>query len=72
MAFSEATHLKTLRERNECPSCHNKIPPEKRVGSGQNAGGVFCSLDCYAKYHALELIEKANRIAREVPDSDEF
>jgi hypothetical protein len=64
MAISEARYLKTMWERNECPNCRCAIPEGAGVGNGRKADGAFCSLDCYAKYYALRLAEKAKLVAR--------
>jgi hypothetical protein len=65
MAISETAYLEMMWDRNECPTCHKVIPEGNRVGKGRKAKGGFCSLDCYAKYNALELAEKARRLKRE-------
>jgi len=59
MAVLEAEYLKNMWERNICPYCHRTIAKGKRVGSGRKSDGGFCTLHCYASYHALELAEKA-------------
>jgi hypothetical protein len=64
MAISEATYLMTMWERNECANCCTAIPEGKRVGTGRKKDGGFCSLDCYARYYALELTERAKLLKR--------
>lgn len=64
MAISEAAYLQTMWERNECPYCRRAIPEGKRVGTGQKKDGGFCSLDCYARYNAMKLAEKANLLKK--------
>jgi hypothetical protein len=66
MAISEATYLKTMWDRNECPNCRSAIPEGKRVGTGRKKDGGFCSLDldCYTRYYAMELSEKAKLLKR--------
>ena len=59
MAITEAAYLKTMWDRNECPNCHRVFPVAERVGTGRKAEGGYCSLDCYARYNALEFAEKA-------------
>lgn len=61
MAESEAAYLLRLWNENICPYCGKPIPEGKRVGSGRKADGGFCSLDCYTRYHELNLAEKARR-----------
>lgn len=56
---SEKEYLLKLWKENSCPYCGSNIPEGSRVGSGKKSDGGFCSLDCYAQYYKLELIEKA-------------
>jgi hypothetical protein len=63
MARSERDYPLELWDKKVCPNCGNSIPEGKRVGSGKKSEGGFCSLDCYAKYHATELSERARRVA---------
>jgi hypothetical protein len=65
MAITEAAYLKMMWGRNECPHCHRVILEGERVGTGRKADGGFCSLDCYARYNALEFAEKAMIFARQ-------
>jgi hypothetical protein len=60
VAISDAAYLRTMWERNECPTCGKAIPVGKHAGSGRKKDGRFCSLDCYARYNAMEFAEKAN------------
>lgn len=64
MAISEAVYLRLMWERNECPNCRRAIPQGKRVGTGRKKDGGFCSLNCYTRYFALELAEKAKLLKR--------
>ena len=64
MAISEAAYLNMMWERKECPSCRRAIPTGKRVGTGRKKDGGFCSLDCYARYDAMELTEKAKLLKK--------
>jgi len=66
MAILEAEYLKKMWEGNMRPYCRGAVAKEKRVGSGQKPDGGFCSLQCYAGYHALELAERA-RLLKGVP-----
>ena len=34
-----------------------------RVGSGQKTKGGFCSLDCYARFYEVEIIQRTYRLA---------
>jgi hypothetical protein len=52
MATSEAEYLKLMWDLNLCPRCHAAIAEGMGVGSGSKAKGLFCSLDCFAKYNA--------------------
>lgn len=63
MARSERDYLLELWDKNICPNCGNQIPEHSRVGSGKKAEGGFCSLECYAKYYEVELIERGKRVA---------
>ena len=65
MAIPETTYLTNMWERNECPYCHAHLEGQ-RVGSGRKAGGGFCSLDCYARYNALEFAQKAQQVKEEM------
>jgi len=63
VARSERDYLLELWDKNICPHCGKQIPERSRVGSGKKAEGGFCSLECYAKYYEVELIERAKRVA---------
>ena len=71
MAISEASYLETLWERNICPYCHSSIPEGKRVGAGKRSKGGFCSLNCFSRYHVLDLAEKAELLKRSLPPQHE-
>jgi hypothetical protein len=62
MEFAESQYLLELWQMNICPQCGKRIPEGTRVGSGQKTDGGFCSLNCYAKFHELELIERAESL----------
>jgi hypothetical protein len=66
MGESESEYLLKLWEQNICPYCGQTIPEGQRTGSGSKAKGGFCSLDCYTRYYALELAERARRRQRSV------
>lgn len=68
MSKSEEEYLLELWKKNTCPYCGNALPEGKRVGSGQKRSGGFCSLDCYAKYYAVELAQRAQRLSRIAAD----
>jgi hypothetical protein len=63
MAVSEEAHLLELWGKRICPFCAKTIPNGGYVGSGKKSEGGFCSLDCFAKYYEIELIERAKRVA---------
>ena len=64
MAPSEGAYLKLMSELNLSPQRHVPMETGKGVGSGEKSRGLFCSLACYSKYHAMEYIEKAELINR--------
>jgi ribosomal protein L37AE/L43A len=41
--------IEDARRRDVCPECEK--PLTDRVGTGTLADGVFCSLECQAKFH---------------------
>jgi len=63
MDIQESQYLLDLWSKNICPWCGKKIPEGKRVGSGRKSQGGFCSLVCYGDYYALELQERAKKVA---------
>jgi hypothetical protein len=71
MAITEAAYLEQLWKLKICPFCHRPLQEGNRVGSGRKSDGGFCSLDCFSKYHALELAEKARLVKRGVPPPNE-
>ena len=64
MARTEKDYLLDLWERGICAYCGQQIGEGRRVGSGKKSEGGFCRLECYARYYALELNEKAALVAR--------
>jgi len=56
MAESEEEYLRQCREKSVCPECQR--PLYEKVGGGQFKDGVFCSLDCYAKWHEALLVRR--------------
>lgn len=42
--------IEEARRTETCPRCHKQLGDD-RIGSGRLADGVFCSLDCQAKFH---------------------
>lgn len=56
--------LSLLWENNICPCCGKEIAKNGRIGDGRKSRGGFCSLNCYAEYYKLELLEKAKRLNR--------
>jgi hypothetical protein len=71
MATSEAEYLKLMSDLNLCPQCQGAIAEGMGVGSGSKAKGLFCSLGCFSKYHAMEFIKKAELIKRRMPPSND-
>jgi len=63
MDVPESQYLLDLWSKNICPWCGKEIPEGKRVGSGRKSQGGFCSLVCYGNYYALELKERARKVA---------
>ena len=49
--------------RNVCPNCEKAIPEGTLVGGSKKSKGGFCSLDCYAEYHELDLRQTAARVS---------
>jgi hypothetical protein len=56
MAEKEAIHLRQCLERGICPTCGGTLV--NRIGSGHLSEGVFCSLDCCAKWHEVGLLRR--------------
>jgi hypothetical protein len=70
MYASETAYLRTMWDRHLCPTCHSLIANDAMVGSGNKADGRFCSLHCFATYHALSLAQRTN-LLRENSQTDE-
>ncbi|MDP1680219.1 MAG: hypothetical protein Q8L39_00395 [Burkholderiales bacterium] len=56
MAENEEDYLRQCLEQNICPVCQQPIT--KKFGSGEFKIGVFCSLDCFAKWNEAALIRR--------------
>jgi len=56
MAENEESYLKQCREKELCPNCQKSLA--NKLGSGSFKEGVFCSLDCYTKWHEAALIRR--------------
>ncbi len=56
MADNEEDDLSRCLEQDICPVCQQSIA--EKFGSGQLKDGVFCSLDCYAKWHEALLMRR--------------
>ena len=54
----ERSLLLELWNRQICPFCGRIIPDGTRVGTGRKQDGGFCSLDCFARYRDLELLDR--------------
>lgn len=65
---NERDYLLELWDKNVCPMCGRTIPEGTRVGSGHRADGGFCSLDCYARYYEMELLERSRRVSQLADD----
>ena len=63
MNSDERKYLIELWELNICPNCGQFIQEGMRVGSGHKADGGFCSLNCYAEFYSLELIDRAKNVS---------
>jgi hypothetical protein len=63
MAETERAFLERCWNDETCPYCGQKIPSGTRVGTGRKQDGGFCSLDCLARYRAMELKERLQRLA---------
>jgi hypothetical protein len=51
--------LEVCRERGLCPNCGADVATG--WGSGSLADGIFCSFDCFAKFHGPTLQKRAQR-----------
>lgn len=60
MDSSEEDSLRALKEKGICPNCGSHLQPGQRYPRG---AGVFCSLDCLAKYYEAEFAERARWLA---------
>lgn len=69
MASDETNYLQALRKKRICPYCGNTIKAGQNIGTGDPSKGVFCSLDCFAKFYELELAEKAALLAKRSQES---
>jgi hypothetical protein len=49
--MDKRARIEDARRRDVCPNCGEQLADE-RVGSGSLAAGVFCSLECLARFHA--------------------
>jgi hypothetical protein len=56
MSENEEYYLQQCLQKMVCPSCQKKLT--NKVGSGRFKDGVFCSQDCYAKWHSGVLIKR--------------
>jgi len=60
--------MRQLWAMNLCPHCGRYIPEGTRVGTGQRENGGFCSLDCFTRFHAATLLERAILVERVLRD----
>jgi hypothetical protein len=63
MAINERKYLEKCLEAGICPYCKGALS-RGRCGTGRTKEGVFCSLDCFARYHALTLKQKQQRLLK--------
>jgi len=67
MAENDAIYLRRCLDQGICAVCQQ--PLTTKVGSGQFKDGVFCSLDCHARWHeALLRRQHQNRPQNGSPD----
>jgi hypothetical protein len=51
-AEAKRRQIEAARRRGICPACGDPLPPPPApIGTGRRADGLFCSLDCLARYH---------------------
>jgi hypothetical protein len=70
LGISEEAFLLDCWQRGTCPYCGQSFSAGQRVGSGKKSEGGFCSLNCYAEYHKLSLVERHERRTRNAGDPD--
>lgn len=63
MVNSDQEYLLELWNKNICPNCGKNIAEGTRVGSGKKSEGGFCSLDCYAEYRAVDILQRARHVS---------
>lgn len=56
MSEQQATYLAECLKKAICPACQKHLV--ERHGSGQFKDGVFCSLDCEAKWRGEEIRQR--------------
>ena len=61
MDTTETVYLKHCLERKKCPYCGRDLVDGQRVGTGRFDDGVFCSLDCFAKYSQSDFSTRPQR-----------
>ncbi len=67
MSENEKDYLEQCLAKNMCPTCQK--PMTTKVGTGQFKDGVFCSLDCQAKWHENAMIKRhLERLKKEQSD----
>jgi hypothetical protein len=68
MAITEESFMLRCWELGICPHCAKTFTATVRVGSGDKKRGGFCSLNCYAIYYQLTLVERQARILAKTQD----
>ena len=48
---ADIVRLRACAEQKLCPSCGQEYDVGRGYGSGRLDDGLFCSLDCFAKFH---------------------
>jgi hypothetical protein len=67
MTEHEENYLAICLQKTICPVCGNVL--KSRVGSGSAKKGVFCSLDCYARWNEGVMQKKLqDRLKKVKPD----
>jgi len=70
MDLYQESYVLELWEQNICPTCGETISEGMRVGTGRKSDGGFCSLDCYAKFYEVDLVERQTRLTAAVRNKE--
>ena len=55
---SQEARINWSIKTKHCAYCGKNLEGEKIVGSGSFSDGLFCSLDCFAKFHGKKRFDK--------------